>query len=351
MALQTNAPTQQVTRAPARPSMSELRGYLDERARELDAVLPADVTAEKFIRTVLTACRREPRLIGADRASFFTACLQAAQDGLLPDGREAVLVIYKGRAQYQSMIAGLRKKVRNSGEIATWDAHVVHENDEFYYELGDEPQIIHRPTLDNPGRPVAVYSIATMKDGGFKSRDVMSASDVERVRSFSNAPDSPAWTKHWEEMAKKTICRRHSKVLPMSTDLEAFVNRPDSHFADQGEDAASGEEERQGRKRNRLQGALEQIARVRPEEAEPAPAHNPDTGEILDDDGGEAPADPNNKDFQRGARDRREGQTKCLNVAIRETPERFEQWKAGFDSVEPDDTASDGITIEGTANE
>uniref|UniRef100_UPI00195373C4 recombinase RecT n=1 Tax=Klebsiella aerogenes TaxID=548 RepID=UPI00195373C4 len=46
--------------------------------------------------------------------------------GLLPDGREGAIVEFSGKAQWMPMIGGLRKKVRNSGEIATWEAHVVY---------------------------------------------------------------------------------------------------------------------------------------------------------------------------------------------------------------------------------
>lgn len=128
---------------------------------------------------------------------------------------------------------GLRKKVCNSGEIATWDAHVVHENDLFEFELGDNPSIRHQPALDNPGKPIGAYSIATLKSGE-KSREVMSIAAIEKVRSRSRAKDNGPWVTDYEEMCRKTVARRQSKVLPMSTDLDDLLRRDDDLYDFEG---------------------------------------------------------------------------------------------------------------------
>src|SRR5262249_43456251 len=129
-------------------------------------------------------------------------------------------------ATYMPMIGGLRKKARNSGEIVTWECYVVHENDFFDYALGDNPHIEHKPTLENPGPIVAAYSIATLK-GGDKSREVMSIAEIEAVRARSRAKDSGPWVTDFSEMCRKTVARRHSKVLPTSTDLDNIFTRDD----------------------------------------------------------------------------------------------------------------------------
>src|SRR3546814_14437724 len=90
--------------------------------------------------------------------------MKAAQDGLLPDGREGAIVPFKGKASWMPMVAGIMKKVRNSGEIADWNAHAVYENDEFDYLLGDDQRIYHKPTMGDPGQVVGAYSIVKLKD-------------------------------------------------------------------------------------------------------------------------------------------------------------------------------------------
>ena len=202
------------------------RQELQNMSPQFAAVLPKQIPRERFERVILTAIQNNLDLIGADRRSFWNAAMRAAQDGLLPDGREGAIVLYGKRAQFLPMVAGLRKKVRNSGDLATWDVYAVHELDQFEYQLGDEPFIRHKPALDNPGKLIAVYSIATLKSGE-KSRDVMSISEVERIRLRSRAKDDGPWKTDFEEMAKKTVARRHSKVLPMSTDLDDLIRRDD----------------------------------------------------------------------------------------------------------------------------
>ncbi len=66
---------------------------------------------------------------------------------------------------------------------------------------------------------------------GEKSRDVMSIGDVEKIRSKSRAKNGP-WSDpiFYPEMAKKTVARRHSKVLPLSTDLDDLIRRDDDLY-------------------------------------------------------------------------------------------------------------------------
>ncbi|MER9961683.1 recombinase RecT [Mesorhizobium sp. M0045] len=197
---------------------------------QFKAALPAHIPVERFVRVVMTAIQNNPDLLKVSRRSLFNSAMKAAQDGLLPDSREGAIVPYGDEAQWLPMVGGIRKKARNSGEIATWDVHAVFENDEFDFELGDSPYIKHKPTLGEPGKLVAVYSIATMKSGEI-SRDVMSVSAVEKIRTKSRGKKTP-WHDpiFYPEMAKKTVAKRHSKVLPMSSDLDDLMRRDDGLY-------------------------------------------------------------------------------------------------------------------------
>ena len=106
-----------------------IRQNLTQMAPELKAALPAHVTPEKFTRVAMTAIQNNPDLQNADRRSLFGAIVRLAQDGLLPDGREAALVLFGNKAQAMPMIAGVLKKVRQSGEVAKGQRPVVYEND------------------------------------------------------------------------------------------------------------------------------------------------------------------------------------------------------------------------------
>lgn len=208
--------------------MEAMRGTLVKMQPEFAAALPPQIPVEKFIRTTLTAVQMNPDLLGADRRSLLGACMKAAQDGLLLDGREAAPVIFnskdKGKVvQYMPMVGGILKKIRNSGELSSISAQVVYDKDFFEYELGDNESITHKPFLgENRGKQIAVYAVAKTKDGAIY-REVMSVSDVEKVRSASRAGKFGPWVDWWDEMAKKTVIRRMAKRLPSSADVDQVI--------------------------------------------------------------------------------------------------------------------------------
>lgn len=240
-------------------ALREFQQTVQDRRSDFANALPAHIPAARFERVVMTAIQNNLQLLDAPRRELFNACVKAAQDGLLPDGREGALVCRPSKkgltVTWQPMIAGIRKKARNSGEIATWDVHAVYSNDKFEFELGDEPYIKHRPALDDPGDLIAVYSVATLKSGE-KSRDVMSIAAVHRIRDRSDAWKayqakkirSTPWATDEAEMAKKTVARRHAKTLPMSTDLDDLIRRDDALYDLEGaSDAAKVETLRERR--------------------------------------------------------------------------------------------------------
>lgn len=229
--------------ATRQPSNFEIT--LEEYAPSFAAVLPPHIPLERFKRVVITAVNQSPDLVAADRRSFFTACQKAAQDGLLPDGREAALVVYRTKVkrngreeiinavQYMPMVAGVRKRMRNTGEILSCDGQAVFKNDDFDYSLGDTPYIKHKPTLDEPGPLRAAYCIIKLTNGEI-IRDVLTVAKIERARAQSRAKDGPAWTKFYDEMAIKTAIKHASKAAPMSSELDRLMrDMPD----DEGSDA------------------------------------------------------------------------------------------------------------------
>ena len=175
----------------------------------------------------------EPKLLAADRRSLVAACMNAAQDGLLLDGREAGLSLYNDRANncqtvaYMPMVNGILKKIRQSGEISSIRAHVVYEGDEFNFQLGDDESIFHKPKLAKQGDPIAAYAIAKFKDGDIQ-REVMSLAEIEKIRAKATGIGKACWTSSWGEMAKKTVIRRLSKRLPTSNDLGADLDTIDT---------------------------------------------------------------------------------------------------------------------------
>lgn len=199
---------------------------------QFKAALPEHVTVEKFQRVVLTAIQSSFMLLQCDRVTLLKACMEAAADGLLPDGREGAIVPFrngktgKTEAQWQPMVWGLVKLVRNSGELRDIGAEVVRANDKFERWVDENgPHFRHEPSLTGDGAPVGVYAYARTKDGGIYI-EYMSWTEIEKFRALSKAKGGP-WETWPEEMAKVRPIKRLCKRLPMSTDAIAALERDD----------------------------------------------------------------------------------------------------------------------------
>lgn len=185
----------------------------------------------RFTAVTIRAVQENPDLLTkADRASLFLACQRAAQDKLMPDGREGALVMYGRDVQWQPMIQGIRKRLAEAGFDLI--ARVVHEEDEWDYAEGDSPFIHHKPkAFGKQGKVVGAYAIATEKSTGDRYRAVMSIEELEKVRQGSRGKNSPAWTKWTNEMYKKTVAKRLRKELPIQDDsLLDLIDRDNEQF-------------------------------------------------------------------------------------------------------------------------
>lgn len=203
-------------------ALVQLRQELNTLSVDLKKVLPPDITPDRFIRIVLTATGITPDLMNADRRSLMYSCLRCAQDGLLPDGREAALVLFKNQVSYLPMIRGVIKKGYQGGEILKWSIRDVRQNDFFEILYGDEEKIVHKPALKDRGEVIGVYSIAVLKSGEI-SREWMNVDEIEHVRQSSRVKNGGPWEDHYAEMCKKTVGHRHAKRLPMTPGLESVI--------------------------------------------------------------------------------------------------------------------------------
>ena len=207
-----------------------------EKLRPEIATMTGKEGVDRFIRVCLNAVQSNPGVLVADRKSLIISCLRAAQDRLLPDGREAVLNIYKTKVrqdgieqwkelvQYLPMVGGLIKKLYDSGHVIFVDAVAVRERDDFEYQRGDEPRIVHKPYVgeEDPGKVIAAYVVAKLKNGETK-REVMSRRDIEIVRNASKAPNGLMWDKFYDQGAIKSVIKRAYKQIPNYYELDSVI--------------------------------------------------------------------------------------------------------------------------------
>lgn len=291
----------QQQRGPSR--LDTVRDLLEKAKPRLAEVTPKHLTADRLTRVAIAAMGRTPNLLKCTPASLLNSIMQAAQLGLEPGSAlgEAYLVPYKETCQLIVGYRGLISLARRSGQIASIEAHVVHEKDRFVCKYGLASQLEHEPDWsDDPGPVVAVYAVARLKDGATQV-EVMTKAQVDAIRKRSRASGDGPWTTDYEEMARKTVVRRICKYLPLSIELAealAIEDAVDVLDVPREEPVGAGSTRTEGVKA-RLRGKSEKAAAATPAE-EPQPVDAAGGGEPapeqLDDvpgwGGGEGAAEP-----------------------------------------------------------
>ena len=211
--------------------IDSFRRDIDTQSPQIFAALPKHVSLEKFKRVLMTAVSSNPEIVRASRATLWKAVMDAAKDGLLPDNKEAAMILFKDQVKYMPMVAGIMKLVRNSGELASITAQTVHTRDFFEYWVDDTGEhLTHKPLLfETRGDMIGVYALAKTKDGAVYI-EVLTKEQVEKIKNVSRAGGSGPWGNWYEEMAKKSAIRRLSKRLPMSTDFQTAIERDDETY-------------------------------------------------------------------------------------------------------------------------
>ena len=207
---------------------------LEKMGPEIAKVLPEHIPIERFMRTTRTAISMNPDLTKCDRRLFLGEIMKCAQDGLLPNGHEAVMNIYKGKPKYIPMVAGLCRKARNSGEIASIDSQVVYSNDDYDAWIDEKGQHFkHRKAKGERGDEVCGYAYALTKDGSLYFEEM----SVEEMNAVEKS--SPGHTESWSpyrgpfrgEMRRKAPLRRLLKYrVPTSADLDLTLRRDDDLY-------------------------------------------------------------------------------------------------------------------------
>ena len=240
MTTQNEQPKQQSPATIFREKMGKQR---DEIAKQL----PVGIDPDRFVRTAMTVVNMNQELLLCTPASLFASIMMAAKDGLLPDGKEAVIQPYnvkvKGergqqdrwekQAQYMPMVKGIIKTMYNSGVVSMVDAVAVYEKDDFSYQRGDSPRIDHRPYmgLEDPGQIIAAYAVIRLAGGEVKM-EVMPRRDIEKVRAASKAKDGPGWKNWYDQFAIKAVIKRAAKQLPASSEALERVIEHDNQAMD-----------------------------------------------------------------------------------------------------------------------
>ena len=199
----------------------------DKFREQVSLALPQHLTPERFTRIALTQFTKNPKLLECTQESVLRCLMDSAAIGLEPDGRNAHLIPYKDTCTFILDWKGMVALARRSGDVAVWKAELVCERDAFSWENGT---VSHKVNWrEDRGKLDAVYSYVKFKDGS-EDYEVMTIAEVKAIQARSKAGNSGPWVTDFNEMAKKTVMRRHSKRLTLSPEFAAALDKDDDRF-------------------------------------------------------------------------------------------------------------------------
>lgn len=196
-----------------------LRALIEKMKPEVQSALPRmGVTTDRLCRVFMTCVRKNPKLARCSQQSLAAALMQCSELGLEPGSAlgHVWLIPYKTECTTIIGYKGLVELMRRSGEIKSLSVNIVYEQDLFEYELGLNQDLKHVPSkkpVSERGEITHAYFVAHFINGGHHV-EVMDRSEINAIRDNSQGKDQDPWKKHYGEMARKTVLRRASKLMP-----------------------------------------------------------------------------------------------------------------------------------------
>ena len=206
------------------------------REAMLKDLLPKNMSVQKFQAIVVSAVADNMDLLDCDRGSLLKACLQAAELGLSLNKSMAeadILKVWNGRAkrneaQFRPRYKGLMKLALQGGDVLKIESRIVYAKDLFEVEEGIDPRIIHKHGLGNRGEMIGAYCVWKLRNGEAQF-EVMSKEEIEAIRDRSSSKTKEGkvvgpWMTDPAEMWRKTVVRRATKYMPLSTEAARAVH-------------------------------------------------------------------------------------------------------------------------------
>lgn len=198
----------------------------------------SSMTPAQFKQIVINELKRSPKLQEAfikNPASLFASILHCAEMGLNPSQMvgEFFFIPYKDSITPILGYKGLITLLMRSSKVKKIWSEVVYEDDDFEYELGLEPKLLHTPNhlaVRNSKNIKCIYACAKIDNEVifkvmFKNeiQNIINMSKVPNDLFFNDKKDPEQW------MAKKTVLKQLAKLMPKDDDrLKKAVSMDDN---------------------------------------------------------------------------------------------------------------------------
>jgi len=267
----------------------------DAMKKQMALALPKHCTIDRFMRMAVTSIRKNPALAECTQESVFACLMDLSQLGIEADGRRAHLIPFKKECTLIIDYKGLVELALRSNMVSTIHADVVCENDSFEFSYGSGGTLKHVPCLKGDrGEPYGAYSYAKMKDGS-ESYEWMNEADIMKIKAM--APGARTQNSPWNskelivqlEMWKKTVLRRHSKWLPLSSEFRDAAEKDneaiEADYIDMGTVPETPVPEKKVLPKVTHGKAVSRASAKKPpvEEPPPQPEEDPAAGEPTDE--------------------------------------------------------------------
>jgi recombination protein RecT len=189
---------------------------------EIEKALPKHMSGDRMARVALTAFRQNPELAKCAPASIFAAIIVSSQLGLeIGVLGHAYLVPYKEECTLIPGWRGLVDLVSRAGKATVWTG-AVYAGDEFDFQFGDSPYLVHRPgdgdqTYENL---TFVYAIGRVKGAEYPVIEVWTKAKAIKHRDKHNKVGGRHYSyKYFEAYARKVALLQVLKYVPLSVEV------------------------------------------------------------------------------------------------------------------------------------
>lgn len=214
----------------------DFRNGLEAFRDQLQKALADRIPVDTFIEVATTAWLDTPKLRECSPLSIMRAIRRAAQLRLRPDGEEAAIIPYKGKAELQPMFKGIVRTMLRTRTVKKIEARVAKAGDHFRYAYGLNPLLEHTPAeTEKRGETTYAYAIVWLTNGETQF-EVIDRQELDGIQQWARGQrggkDTPAWEDRPDEMRRKIAVKRLAKYVEMDAEQAAVLRFDDA--ADRG---------------------------------------------------------------------------------------------------------------------
>lgn len=262
-----------------------LQRILAAHEGSLRKAIAKNMDSGRLIRVAVNAMHRTPALWNCTMSSIVNSVVLSGVLGLEPNTplQHAYLIPYGKECTFQPGYRGLMHLAHRTAGVKKFDPHLVFVGDEFEVEYGFHERFRHVPK-DQSEDWLGAYSYVKFQDGE-PSVLYMPKARILKVRdTFSKAyqqkKESSPWTTSEDEMALKTVIKRHIKRFDLTIEIAMAAEADDQAERDMKQESFIEAEFQEIAKASeeadfQLQGSREKQDKIAEEKIKEAKAREP----------------------------------------------------------------------------